>query len=138
MAQIKSADRSTSKSQSKPVTEKTGPVLVRATAKYVRVAPRKVRLVADQVRGKHIDEARSLLQFSPRSAADDIAKVIESAAANAEANHDLIGDEMIVHEIRVDEGPTLKRFRPRAMGRATPIHKRTCHITVALTPEDED
>ncbi|MGB0121383.1 MAG: 50S ribosomal protein L22 [Solirubrobacterales bacterium] len=114
------------------------PVLVRATAKYVRVSPRKVRLIADQIRGKHIDDARSLLQFSPRSAAGDIAKVLESAAANAEANHDLIGDEMIVHTIRVDEGPTLKRFRPRAMGRATPIHKRTSHITVALTPEDED
>lgn len=114
------------------------PVLVRASAKYVRVSPRKARLVADQVRGKHIDDARSLLQFSPRTAADDIAKVIESAAANAEANHDLIGDEMIVSEIRVDEGPTLKRFRPRAMGRATPIHKRTCHISVALTPEDEE
>ena len=118
--------------------EAAGPVLVRATSKYVRVSPRKARLVADQVRGKHIDDARSLLQFSPRTAADDIAKVIESAAANAEANHDLIGDEMIVAEIRVDEGPTLKRFRPRAMGRATPIHKRTCHISVALTPEDEE
>ncbi|MDQ5894265.1 MAG: large subunit ribosomal protein [Actinomycetota bacterium] len=114
------------------------PVLVRATAKYVRVSPRKARLIADQVRGKHIDDARSLLQFSPRTAADDIAKVIESAAANAEANHELIGDEMVVAEIRVDEGPTLKRFRPRAMGRATPIHKRTCHISVALTPEDEE
>jgi len=113
-------------------------VLVWASAKYVRVPPRKARLIADQVRGKHIDEARSLLEFSPRSAADDIAKVIESAAANAEANHDLIGDEMIISEIRVDEGPTLKRFRPRAMGRATPIHKRTCHISVALTPEDEE
>ena len=113
------------------------PVLVTATAKYVRVSPRKVRLVADQIRGKHIDDARSLLQFSPRHAAGDIAKVLESAAANAEANHDLIGDEMIVHEIRVDEGPTLKRFRPRAMGRATPIHKRTSHISVALTPEEE-
>ncbi|MBN8870581.1 MAG: 50S ribosomal protein L22 [Solirubrobacterales bacterium] len=118
--------------------EAAEPVLVRATSKYVRVSPRKARLVADQVRGKHIDDARSLLQFSPRTAADDIAKVIESAAANAEANHDLIGDEMIVAEIRVDEGPTLKRFRPRAMGRATPIHKRTCHISVALTPEDEE
>ena len=64
--------------------------------------------------------------------------MVESAAANAEANHDLIGDEMLVHAITVDEGPTLKRFRPRAQGRATPIHKRTCHITVALTPEDED
>ena len=117
---------------------KEEPVLVRASARYVRVAPRKARLVADQVRGKHIDDARSLLQFSPRTAADDIAKVIESAAANAEANHELIGDEMIVHEIRIDEGPTLKRYRPRAMGRATPINKRTCHISVALTPEDEE
>jgi len=118
--------------------EAVEPVLVRATSKYVRVSPRKARLVADQVRGKHIDEARSLLQFSPRSVAGDISKVIESAAANAENNHELIGDEMIVAEIRVDEGPTLKRFRPRAMGRATPIHKRTCHISVALTPEDEE
>jgi large subunit ribosomal protein L22 len=117
--------------------EELEPVLVRASARFVRVSPRKARLVADQVRGRHIDAARSLLQFSPRSVADEIAKVIESAAANAEANHDLIGDEMFVHEIRVDEGPTLKRFRPRAMGRATPINKRTCHISVALTPEDE-
>jgi large subunit ribosomal protein L22 len=124
------------KTKTKDETE--APVLVRATAKYVRVSPRKARLVADQIRGKHIDDARSLLQFSPRSVADDISKVMESAAANAEANHDLIGDEMIVAEIRVDEGPTLKRFRPRAMGRATPIHKRTCHISVALTPEDEE
>ncbi len=124
--------------KTKKTEEAAEPVLVRATSKYVRVSPRKARLVADQVRGKHIDDARSLLQFSPRSAADDIAKVIESAAANAENNHDLIGDEMVVAEIRVDEGPTLKRFRPRAMGRATPIHKRTCHISVALTPEDEE
>ena len=88
--------------KSKKKQEAVEPVLVRASAKYVRISPRKVRLVADQVRGKHIDDARSLLQFSPRSAADDVLKVIESAAANAEANHDLIGDEMIVHEIGVD------------------------------------
>jgi large subunit ribosomal protein L22 len=113
-------------------------VLVRASARFVRVSPRKARLVADQVRGVHIDDARSLLQFSPRSVAGEISKVIESAAANAEANHDLIGDEMIVHEIRVDEGPTIKRFRPRAMGRATPINKRTSHISVALRPEEEE
>ena len=113
-------------------------VLVRASARFVRVSPRKARLVADQVRGIHIDDARSLLQFSPRSVAGEISKVIESAAANAEANHDLIGDEMIVREIRVDEGPTIKRFRPRAMGRATPINKRTSHISVALRPEDEE
>ena len=118
--------------------EEADEVQVRATAKFVRISPRKVRLVADQVRGKHIDDARSLLAFSPRSAAVEVSKVIESAAANAEANHDLIGDEMIVREIRVDEGPTIKRFRPRAMGRATPINKRTCHISVALVPEEEE
>jgi ribosomal protein L22 len=118
--------------------EPTEEVMVRATAKFIRISPRKVRLVADQVRGKHIDDARALLAFSPRSAALEVSKVIESAAANAEANHDLIGDEMIVREIRVDEGPTIKRFRPRAMGRATPINKRTCHISVALVPEEEE
>jgi large subunit ribosomal protein L22 len=118
--------------------EPTEEVMVRATAKFIRISPRKVRLIADQVRGKHIDDARALLAFSPRSAALEVSKVIESAAANAEANHDLIGDEMIVREIRVDEGPTIKRFRPRAMGRATPINKRTCHISVALVPEEEE
>jgi ribosomal protein L22 len=111
------------------------PIVVRASSRYVRVAPRKARLVADQVRGMHIDKARALLQFSPRGAAQDIRKLIESAAANAENNHDLIADEMRVSEITVDEGPTLKRFRPRALGRATPIHKRTSHIAVALSPE---
>ena len=112
------------------------PALVRAQAKYVRVAPRKVRLIADQVRGMHIDEARALLAFSPRSAALDIKKLIESAAANAENNHDLIADEMLVKEITVDEGPIIKRFRPRAQGRATRINKRTSHISVALSPEE--
>jgi ribosomal protein L22 len=113
------------------------PPVVRASARYVRIAPRKARLIADQVRGLHIEKARALLQFSPRGAAEDIHKLIESAAANAENNHDLIGDEMKVSSITVDEGPTLKRFRPRAMGRATPIHKRTSHIAVALTPVED-
>jgi ribosomal protein L22 len=112
------------------------PIVVRASSRYVRVAPRKARLVADQVRGLHIDQARALLRFSPRGAAHDIGKLIESAASNAENNHDLVADEMKVAEITVDEGPTLKRFRPRALGRATPIHKRTSHIAVALSPED--
>ncbi len=112
-------------------------IKVRASSRYVRVAPRKARLVADQVRGLHIDQARALLQFSPRGAAHDIHKLIESAASNAENNHDLIADEMRVAEITVDEGPTLKRFRPRALGRATPIHKRTSHISVALSPEGD-
>jgi large subunit ribosomal protein L22 len=117
--------------QKKPVA-----IVVRASSRYVRVPPRKARLIADQVRGLHIDQARALLRFSPRGAAHDIGKLIESAASNAENNHDLDADEMRVAEITVDEGPTLKRFRPRALGRATPIHKRTSHIAVALSPED--
>jgi ribosomal protein L22 len=115
----------------------SAPPVVRASARYVRIAPRKARLIADQVRGLHIEKARALLQFSPRGAAEDIHKLIDSAAANAENNHDLIGDEMRVSSITVDEGPTLKRYRPRAMGRATPIHKRTSHIAVALTPVED-
>ncbi|MQA76296.1 MAG: 50S ribosomal protein L22 [Solirubrobacterales bacterium] len=107
---------------------------VRAKARYVRVAPRKARLVADQVRGLPVDEARTLLRFSPRGAARDLTRLIDSAAANAEANHDLIADELRIAEIRVDEGPTLKRWRARARGRATRIDKRTSHLSVALTP----
>ncbi len=116
---------------------KAVPIVVRASSRYVRVAPRKARLVADQVRGLHIDQARALLEFSPRGAARNIQKLVESAAANAENNHELVADEMRIAEIKVDEGPTIKRFRPRAQGRATPIHKRTCHIAVALSPEEE-
>jgi ribosomal protein L22 len=113
------------------------PPVVRASARYVRIAPRKARLVADQVRGMHIDEARALLQFSPRGAARNISRLIDSAAANAENNHELVADDMKIMEINVDEGPTLRRFRPRALGRATRINKRTSHISVALTPEDD-
>jgi ribosomal protein L22 len=116
---------------------KPAPPVVRASARFVRVAPRKARLVADQVRGLHIESARALLQFSPRGAAEDIRKLIDSAASNAENNHDLDAEEMRVTTITVDEGPTLKRFRPRAQGRATPIHKRTSHIAVALTPVED-
>lgn len=116
---------------------KPAPIVIRASSRYVRVAPRKARLVADQIRGMHIDRARALLEFSPRGAARDIRKLIDSAASNAENNHDLIADEMRVAEITVDEGPTLRRFRPRALGRATPINKRTSHIAVALSPEED-
>jgi ribosomal protein L22 len=125
--------------KSKPTAEKPvpAPVVVRASARYVRTAPRKARLVADQVRGLQIDKARALLQFSPRGAARDIAKLIDSAASNAENNHELVADDMRVAEITVDEGPTLRRYRPRALGRATRINKRTSHISVALTPEEE-
>jgi ribosomal protein L22 len=112
--------------------------IVNARARYVRVAPRKARLVADQVRGLPLEDAQTLLRFSPRGAAQDISKLIASAAANAENNHDLVADDLVIKSINVDEGPTLKRYRPRALGRATPIHKRTCHIAVALAPEELD
>lgn len=127
------AKKAAAKERKAPAT----PPVVKASARYVRIAPRKARLIADQVRGLHIEKARALLQFSPRTAAEDIHKLINSAAANAENNHDLIGDEMRVASITVDEGPTLRRFRPRAMGRATPINKRTSHIAVALTPVED-
>jgi large subunit ribosomal protein L22 len=126
------------KSAAKPKAEKEAPKppVVNAKARFVRVAPRKARLVADQVRGMHVDDAKTLLRFSTRGAARDIAKLIDSATANAEANHDLVADELRVADITVDEGPTLRRYRPRALGRATRINKRTSHIHVALTPED--
>ena len=133
----KAEEKKPAPSRRRPRTPEELPV-VRASAKYVRVAPRKARLIADQVRGMHIEQARALLQFSPRGAAEDIQKLINSAAANAENNHDLVGDEMRITTITVDEGPTLRRFRPRALGRATPINKRTSHITVALTPVEDD
>jgi large subunit ribosomal protein L22 len=107
---------------------------VRAKARFVRVAPRKARLVADQVRGLPVTEARTLLEFSTRHAARDVARVIESAAANAEANHDLVADDLRIAEINVDEGPTLKRWRARARGRAARIDKKTSHLSVALEP----
>ena len=110
--------------------------IVNARARYVRVAPRKARLVADQVRGLPLEDALPLLRFSTRSAAQDIRKLLESAAANAETNHDLVADDLFIKDIHVDEGPTLRRYRPRALGRATRINKRTSHIVVALTPED--
>jgi large subunit ribosomal protein L22 len=119
----------------RPDEEHEAPV-VRASARYVRVTPRKARLVADQVRGLTVPEARTLLDFSPQGAAHDISKLIASAAANAEANHELVGDDLRVAEIFVDEGPTLKRWRARARGRATRIEKRTCHVRVALTPTE--
>jgi ribosomal protein L22 len=138
----KAAPKSESKSKAPakkaaPPPAPVAPPVVRASARYVRIAPRKARLIADQVRGMHIEKARALLQFSPRGAAQDIHKLIDSAAANAENNHDLIGDEMRISSITVDEGPTLRRFRPRAQGRATPINKRTSHIAVALTPAED-
>ncbi len=109
---------------------------VRAQAKWLRIAPRKARLVVEHIRGRTVPEARTVLAFTPRAAAREIEKVLASAVANAEANHGLIGDELVVAAAYVDEGPTMKRWRPRAQGRATRINKRTSHITLAVQPVD--
>ena len=106
---------------------------VRAVAKWVRMSPRKARLVAEHIRGRSVPEARTVLAFTQRAAAHEIDKVLRSAVANAEANHGLNGDELLVYACTVDEGPTIKRWRARARGRVARIHKRTCHITVRLT-----
>jgi large subunit ribosomal protein L22 len=107
---------------------------VKAVAKWVRMSPRKARLVVDHIRGRSVPEARTVLAFTQRAAAREIEKVLSSAVANAEANHDLAGDDLVVSAVYVDEGPVMKRFRARARGRAARIRKPTCHITVKLTP----
>ncbi len=106
---------------------------VKAVAKWVRMSPRKARLVIEHIRGRSVPEARTVLAFTNRAAAREIEKVLSSAVANAEANHDLDGDELVVSAAYVDEGPVMKRWRPRARGRAARIRKPTCHITVKLT-----
>ncbi|MCI0581456.1 MAG: 50S ribosomal protein L22 [Chloroflexi bacterium] len=105
---------------------------VSATAKYLRGSTRKARLVVQAIKGRSVEEAASLLKFMPQHAAKDIAKVLKSAAANAENNHNLPADELVVLDARADEGPTIKRWRPRAQGRAFPIHKPQTHITVTV------
>jgi ribosomal protein L22 len=114
------------------------PPMVRAHAKYVRTSARKARLVCDHIRGKSVEEARAILAHASRDVARDWSKLLESAVANAEHNHELIGDELRIAAVKADEGPTLKRFRPRAMGRATKIRKRTSHLSITLTPKDGD
>ena len=109
---------------------------VRAQAKWVRMSARKGRIVAEHIRGRSVPEARAVLAFTPRAAAREIEKVLASAVANAEANHGLVGDELIVHAAVVDEGPTLKRWRARARGRVNRIRKRTCHITIVVTQSE--
>lgn len=105
---------------------------VKAVAKWVHASPRKARLVVEHIRGRSVPEARTVLAFTQRAAARDVAKVLSSAVANAEANHNLVGDELIVAAAYVDEGPVLKRWRARARGRAARIQKPTCHITIKL------
>lgn len=112
-------------------------IQVKAVARYVRISPYKARQVADLIRGKDLEEARYITSFSPRGAARLVGKVLESAVANAENNDGLRADDLVVVNCIVDEGPTLKRWRPRAMGRATRINKRTSHITVILGEREE-
>ena len=115
--------------------DQDGAVLVLARAKYVRSAPRKARLVMDHIRGKRVEQAQAILQHAPRAVSTDILKLLNSAVANAESAYELGPDELRVRRAFVDEGPTIKRFRPRALGRATRINKRTSHMTIELTTE---
>ncbi len=110
---------------------------VRAQARYVRTAPRKAQLIAEQIRGRTVPEARTILAFTTRDAARDVEKVLNSAIANAEANHGLTGDDLIVSAAYVGAGPTIKRWRARARGRVARIRKRTCHITIRLAEPEE-
>jgi large subunit ribosomal protein L22 len=110
---------------------------VRAQAKYVRMSPRKARLVAEHIRGRSVPEARAVLAFTAREAAGEIDKVLQSAVSNAEANHGIAEDRLYISAAYVDGGPVMKRWRARARGRVARIRKRTCHITVRLTERPE-
>src|SRR4051794_9150375 len=122
----------TQKPKRRPRGEPAPDLTVRARARYVRTAPRKARLVIDHIRGKDVDQARAILVHTPRAASRDVLKLLDSAIANAENNHDLVADDLRIGRAYVDEGPTLKRYRPRALGRATRIRKRTSHMTIEL------
>ena len=110
----------------------------KAVAKYVRISSRKVRQVVNLIRGKKVSDAFAILQFTPKGSTADVTKVLKSAVANAEHNYDMSADELFVTQIFVDQGPTLKRIKPRAMGRADQIRKRTSHITVVVGEKKED
>jgi ribosomal protein L22 len=135
-----SRTRARDKAEAAAATKETpavnGRVEVRAHAKYVRSSARKARLVCDHIRGKTVDEAFAILAHTPRHVAEDWTKLLRSAVANAEHNHELLGDDLRIAAVKADEGPTLKRFRPRAQGRATKILKRTSHLSITLTPKD--
>lgn len=123
----------TSTVRQRPARRPDGDVVVRARSRYVRSAPRKARLVMNHIRGKEVEHARAILTHAPRAVAGDILKLLNSAIANAESAYELGPDELRVMRAFVDEGPTIKRYRPRALGRATPIKKRTSHMTIELT-----
>jgi large subunit ribosomal protein L22 len=107
----------------------------RAVARYVRISPRKIRLIMDQIRGKRVGEALNMLSFVPKKGAPILKKLLNSAVANAEQSSNVDVDNLYIKRVFADEGPTLKRYRPRAMGRATRIRKRTSHLTVILDDE---
>jgi ribosomal protein L22 len=131
-----SGEVSTGRRRAAPV-RPDGVLVVRARSKYIRSAPRKARLVMDHIRGKEVEQARAILTHAPRAVADDILKLLNSAVANAESNYELGPDELRVRKAFVDEGPTIKRYRPRALGRATRINKRTSHMTIELTTTED-
>lgn len=108
----------------------------KAVARFVRIAPRKARQVIDLIRGKRVNDAQTILKFTPRFSAEIIGKVLNSAIANAENNQKMNRDRLIVTEAYVDQGPTMKRFMPRAQGRASMIHKRTSHITIVVAEKE--
>jgi large subunit ribosomal protein L22 len=128
-----SAETGTGTRSRKSAPKVDGEVVVRARARYVRSAPRKARLVMDHIRGRPVEQARAMLTHTPRAISSDILKLLDSAIANAESNYELGADELRVRRAFVDEGPTIKRYRPRALGRATRINKRTSHMTIELT-----
>ena len=130
-----SAETSTGTSRRERAPRPEGDLIVRARAKYVRSAPRKARLVMDHIRGKRVEHAQAILAHAPRAVSGDILKLLNSAVANAESAYELGADELTVRRAYVDEGPTIKRYRPRALGRATRINKRTSHMTIELTTE---
>jgi len=130
-----SAETGTGTTRRQPAARPEGVLVVRARARYVRSAPRKARLVMNHIRGKRVEHAQAILSHAPRVVSGDILKLLNSAIANAESAYELGADELTVHRAYVDEGPTIKRFRPRALGRATPIHKRTSHMTIELTTD---
>jgi large subunit ribosomal protein L22 len=109
-----------------------------AVARFARVSPMKARRVVDLIRGLPVDEALALLRFAPQAASDIVYKLLESAIANAESTEDLETDSLVITQAKVDEGPTLRRFRPRAQGRAYRINKRTSHITLVVQPRDDE
>ena len=109
---------------------------VSATAKYIGRSTRKTRLVTRAIVGRKVEDAAAILRFMPQGSAKDVAKVLKSATANAENNHDLSADDLVIVAAIADEGPTIKRFRPRAQGRAFPIHKPMSHITIVLESKE--